>query len=351
MNPEPREELISAYLDDELAPPERAEVERIMAEQPALRQLHDELAALRATIQSLPRHKLAHDLGPAVLRRAERSVLRGGAPASDASEAPPKVSLGQRWSQGAGWRRLAWPAIAVAAALLIALFDSDQQAPQREVAHAPKGDTAISARPAPPADGVAVQAAPAAGEQSDESHAAPRFAPAESAGRSASSPAMNRQLPALDAAPAAAPATVGAPATALQLLPADVEFSVRPDYLQDKRFEKLLAQHDVKWTTEARDRFLAHKSRSAQPAAEAVEAAQAGADLSARVYTVEATSPQLDALLVELRKNSSDVKQVVDRRSERDKDGAPPANAKRTYRVLIQALPVPAAAPADADKN
>jgi anti-sigma factor RsiW len=83
MNLEPREELISAYLDDELAPQERAEVERMMAEQPALRQLHDELAALRATMQALPRHKLEHDLGPAVLRRAERTVL-GGASTSDA---------------------------------------------------------------------------------------------------------------------------------------------------------------------------------------------------------------------------------------------------------------------------
>lgn len=357
MNPEPREELISAYLDNELAPQERAEVERMMAEEPALRKLHEELAALRATMQALPRHKLDHDLGPAVLRRAERSVLRGAAATPDGDEASPKVSLSQWWSQGAGWRRLAWPAIAVAAALLIALFGTEEQAPQREVAQAPQGETAISARPAPPAGAVAVQEAPAPAEKSGDSYAAPRAAPTEQRGKNVSSPALNQRSMAVDAAPAAAPTALGMPVTGQQAPRADIEFRVRPEYLQAGQFEKLLVKQDLKATANSGVALFARKSRTveraAEGAAEAVEDAQVKAEPTARVYTVEATSQQLDALLKELRQNTSDVKQVVDRRAERDKEEARAEDAKRAYRVLIQALPVPepVAAPPDVDKN
>jgi len=115
----------------------------------------------------------------------------------------------------------------------------------------------------------------------------------------------------------------------------------------------VLAQQDVSWTAEVRNQFFVHRGKSARPATEAVEAAQGEAAPSARVYSIEATSRQIDSLLAELKKNTSDVKHVVDHRSERDKDGVPPADVKRAYRILIQALPVsvPAAAPADADKN
>lgn len=357
MTPESREELISAYLDDELAPQERAEVEQMMAAEPALRKLHEELAALRATMQSLPRHKLEHDLGPAVLRRAERLVLRGGTTEGSAEDPSPMVSLRQWWSQGAGWRRLAWPAIAVAAALLIALFETREDKPERQVAQAPQGETAITARPTPAADAVTQEGAPAGGisvakEKSGARYASPQLAPAEPAGKRVAAPAMNKRAPAIGMAPAAAPAV---PTAARPAAPADVVLIVRPDYVQARRFEKLLAQQDMEWTGDADDPYFNRKSRSAEPASEAVDTAQAAAEPAAHEYTIEATSQQLDALLTELRQETGDVKQVVDRRAEREQKTPPADNAKRPYRVVMQALtapplPQPAASPADADQ-
>ena len=51
---EMNEELISAYLDDELSPQEREDLERALTQNAALRQLKDELQALRDDFDSLP---------------------------------------------------------------------------------------------------------------------------------------------------------------------------------------------------------------------------------------------------------------------------------------------------------
>ena len=72
-----REELISAYIDDELSPSERVEVEKWLAESVELRQLHDELLAMRGSLELLPQHQLDRDLAPIVLRQAEQAVLAG----------------------------------------------------------------------------------------------------------------------------------------------------------------------------------------------------------------------------------------------------------------------------------
>lgn len=54
MNHLPQDELLSAYLDGELTAAEQAEVERLLATDPAARQLLDELRTLSATLQALP---------------------------------------------------------------------------------------------------------------------------------------------------------------------------------------------------------------------------------------------------------------------------------------------------------
>ena len=80
MNDVPKNELLSAYLDDELTAVEQAEVERLLAADPAARQTLDELRALSATLQALPRQKLGEDLSPQVLRVVERRMLTGEGP-------------------------------------------------------------------------------------------------------------------------------------------------------------------------------------------------------------------------------------------------------------------------------
>lgn len=80
MNDLPKNELLSAYLDGELTAAERAEVERLLAANPAAQQLLDELRTLSATLQALPQQKLGEDLTERVLRLAERRMLTEGEP-------------------------------------------------------------------------------------------------------------------------------------------------------------------------------------------------------------------------------------------------------------------------------
>ncbi len=130
-----REELLGAYLDGELAPEERARVGGWLAESPELRQLHDDLLALRAGMQALPRHKLERDLSSSVIRRAAPAVTRLVVGDSAISKVvPSSTSL---WTRGSNVRRLLWPALAVAAALVILIYDANQRPDEQQVAQAP----------------------------------------------------------------------------------------------------------------------------------------------------------------------------------------------------------------------
>lgn len=135
------EELISAYLDDELSDEERRDVERLLAERPEAQRLLDELRGLRETLQSLPAYKLQDDFGAAVLRRAEREMLRGATPSNGAISshgatagefAPASAEVVQSPAGSVqpaaeverNWRRpAAWSLLAVSAALLLMFFD------------------------------------------------------------------------------------------------------------------------------------------------------------------------------------------------------------------------------------
>ena len=69
------EEMISAYLDDQLTDQERNRVERLLAETGEHRRALQELREVRESLQSLPRHRLPEEFGERVLRRAERAML------------------------------------------------------------------------------------------------------------------------------------------------------------------------------------------------------------------------------------------------------------------------------------
>ncbi len=410
MNEQQREELVSAYLDGELSPEERADVERWLAEHPELRQLHDELLALRATLRALPRQKVGHDLAPAVLRRAEQAVLRG--PGADES-APGPSTIGQWWLRGAGWRRLAWPAVAVAAALLIALFDREE-APERQVAQAPKGETSITARPAP-ADAKPSSAAPAeateklAGQGAAPEDLADKYVAPPSANlaakRSATLPAndtaksadQGAQLgvsavpaPAAAAMPAAAappgesasPAapssppppgsaspSPGAPSPApasaepageaprasmpaaveqkLASLPADVECEVTAEFLRTKGFEKLLASQNVYWMPDSMTRFFGPAAtRGEQAAADEAKQPAARPGSARQTYVVEASAAQVESLMAELRKDTAQVKRVIDQRGAAAQAKPPETTARgQRYRFSLVAEPAPVTSP------
>jgi hypothetical protein len=66
------EEMISAFVDDELDAPDRRSVEVALAESAELRRLHAELVELRALFDALPRHELPIDFAERALRSADQ---------------------------------------------------------------------------------------------------------------------------------------------------------------------------------------------------------------------------------------------------------------------------------------
>lgn len=126
-------ELISAYVDGQLDAAERAVAERLLAEQPALRQLRDDLIALRDKLTSLPQLKLPADFSSNVLQQAERAVLKGsggnlGRAARDDGPATLPLAAPKRTDEiaAAPWRRFlrpaAWAMTAVAAAVVVSIM-------------------------------------------------------------------------------------------------------------------------------------------------------------------------------------------------------------------------------------
>lgn len=164
MNPLSNDELISAYLDGELSGEEQQRAEKLLAEDADSRQLLEELRSLRAGMESLPRHQLDQDFASRVLDQAERTMIAGDATKGDSEAAKalttdtfiaPPVEHGmtrERWI-----RLLAWPSIAIAAAIMITTFLPQDN--ELAVMNEPSVDHAAPKRTgAAPSDGVMSQA-------------------------------------------------------------------------------------------------------------------------------------------------------------------------------------------------
>ncbi|MGZ0164144.1 MAG: anti-sigma factor family protein [Planctomycetales bacterium] len=78
MNGTPSNEKLSAWLDDELPLDERAEVEKLLAESPELRQELEELQRLSGRLKGFPVAQAPPELHPAVMRSIERETLLAG---------------------------------------------------------------------------------------------------------------------------------------------------------------------------------------------------------------------------------------------------------------------------------
>ncbi len=272
MTPDNREELVSAYIDDELSPDERVRVEQWLAESAELRQFHDELRAVRARLQAVPRHSLNRDLASRVIRQAEQTVLKGQEP-SPAADILPGTIVRQWWSQGRGWRRVVWPVAAIAAALLIAFFDTSQKPAERQVAqHAPRGESSIGAqggaasqadkpellakkrKDAPESD---LAASPAANSAEESDTKETRDMPATSATSRYSAQAKTPSAAAMRAKPAEAAvgslAEKGGARGVLNAIDAEadsdelVEIEVKPVFVEEKQLEKSLDAKKIAW--------------------------------------------------------------------------------------------------------
>ena len=111
-----REELISAYLDGELSAEEQQQVLQWFSEDEAAHKLFNEFQLLRESLRALPAEQLNEDFTRDVLERVKQG-----------SPEPLQTSLSQevvgRSAETPAWGRiLLWPAMAVAAAILLMVF-------------------------------------------------------------------------------------------------------------------------------------------------------------------------------------------------------------------------------------
>jgi hypothetical protein len=123
------DELLSAYVDGELTAEERATVEARLASDPSACELVAEMQALSGTLRSLPREKVVDDVRAGVLDQIpeKRVVL----PTRD-------IRLG---------RRLLWPVLAIAVALMLMFVQENEK---RDVGEVAKREAVRDAAPPQP---------------------------------------------------------------------------------------------------------------------------------------------------------------------------------------------------------
>jgi hypothetical protein len=105
------DELISAYLDNEVTDEERAEVERALADSAETRMSFESLKQVQARMQAIPHLTLADDFHERVMREAQRRSQKQGVTA--VTVRPPRVGT---------WIRISAIVATVAVVLMAALF-------------------------------------------------------------------------------------------------------------------------------------------------------------------------------------------------------------------------------------
>src|SRR3954466_8922624 len=96
------DELLSAFLDNELSPAERAQVEQHLAASAPDRQLLAELKSLRSEVASLPPVTVTPDFADRVVQMAVAEAQKHSGRAADVSVAPPAARRSRRrWMIGA----------------------------------------------------------------------------------------------------------------------------------------------------------------------------------------------------------------------------------------------------------
>ncbi len=269
MNRPCENEMLSAYLDGELAPHERQEVERLLAADAEARQTLADFRALRAALQSLPLERLEPDFRDRVLRLAEHRMLAE----------PVVAGPGELRPVAGGWKRLAgrlvrprnlfWPAVAAAAALMIVLWHGR---PAEEVSQKP-------AAPPPPDRQVAErQEPPASRPESEEG-----WRPSPDAGQVAEVVADDVVV---------------------------VLCEVTAEAARSRTFEQVLANHQLRPQAVSNDPggALARLAGRASDRIQVSPQAVAGKPI---FVSVEATPEQLEAALAQLRAQPKAFRSVV----------------------------------------
>jgi len=356
MELERQQEMVSAYLDGELAPEERAQVDQWLDESAELRQLRDDLLAVRASLRRLPGHKAPRDFS-ALVPDASSDGTQDNAAAAAANIEPARI--GSLWARGAGWRRLAWPAVAIAAALLVMVFDSNREQP-RQVAHAPQENLAFQKRPGAAEENREVElkrVEPARDAESDSfvpqaaspmlsQRAKPAAVADEAAAPAASAPV---EVPLGSAGPAAAGARPLGQARKDSLQRSEmIVFEVTPDYYRARSFEKLLESRKIKW-----DRMLAESADEKRKSATSGQPADVLGAQEGQTYAIQASDAQLFSLLDGLR-SAAGVPYLHAARPQSLESLSKPAerpSQSREQLRLIRIVPIQSAEPVAAPAN
>ncbi len=345
MNDPTQNELLSAYLDGELDATEQANVERLLAADPAARQLLDDLRALSVTLQALPQERIGEDLSGVVLRTAARRVLLEGAPGETEDATPESVPQGRSvFHRFFNARGLAWAGIAVAFAAVITIFERHQDGPAAD--KGAKQVALATLKPEKPAEEL--EGLPPASQSILDSvveSAKPPAAPAEEIVGTAEEPlaesfatkSAKRAAPPPGAPPAPSAAfranneMGGRSAPADKKAPADEEVlvvncDVTPEAVARKTFEKLLAANGI-----ARPRLLILRDLGGGGAGreyENKEKRRTDAEIApppesgeVNLIYVEATPEQIEATLAALAARPKDFSNV----SVNPPRGAPPS--------------------------
>src|SRR5262245_41206159 len=114
LQPEPTDELLSAYLDGELTPEERAAVEARLASDPEAEHLLHQLRSVSQSVQRLQIEPVGRDLRDEILRRIEATKPTVAATSTTTPAATPKKTA--HFQSRRPW---VWASLAVAAGLLI----------------------------------------------------------------------------------------------------------------------------------------------------------------------------------------------------------------------------------------
>src|SRR3954468_6878486 len=113
------DELISAYLDDELSVEDRAAVERRLAADPAAQRLLHELRLVSQSVQAMPQQNMGRDLSETIVALIEQERKPTSAPADSTrpgGKLPKLPIFGSR-------RAWIWASLALAAGLLIMVVE------------------------------------------------------------------------------------------------------------------------------------------------------------------------------------------------------------------------------------
>lgn len=139
------DELLSAYLDDELSPAERAAVESRLLNDPAAQQTLHQLRSVSQSIQRLPLESVGADVREKILNRIQR--LEPNVPPKAAADGQPSPAGGElpKITIFTSRRSWIWASLAVAAGLMIMFLDRGEEN-NKQLPSIAKNDTNTEAK-------------------------------------------------------------------------------------------------------------------------------------------------------------------------------------------------------------